>query len=129
MSFFVLWGFILWLCGALIFRVTGQFFLNPADQFLLILIFIATIPLIAVATYPVYESKKICFSERPLAAILIALPGMLLDIFSVLFFRSVFPNLLPAAITYFSVTLLWGYSLILLTGFDLNQKKSGKRNA
>lgn len=122
MPFFVLWGCLLALLATSIFRVAGQFFINPEELSLLIFACIATIPLIAATTYPVYAWKKVSDSERPLAAVCIALPGMFLDIFTVSSFQSVFANMSPTANGYFAGALLWGYSLILLTGFTFKKQ-------
>jgi Family of unknown function (DUF5367) len=43
------------------------------------------------------------------------LPGMVLDVFSVLFFSQIFPNLSPKAVQPFSALLLWGYAVVLMT--------------
>jgi hypothetical protein len=90
MSFFLLWGFGLWLEATLALRVAGQFFFNLET---LLLTFALTVPLIAIATYPVYPARKLAPSERLVAAVYMVLPGMLLDVLSVLFFPLVFPNL------------------------------------
>ena len=50
------------------------------------------------------------------AAILVVLPGILLDTASVLWFSSVFPNLPPSAAMPFAALLLWAYGIALLAG-------------
>jgi hypothetical protein len=117
MGFFFLWGLFLWFVGTLAFRLVGQFILVADRPFLLLLTFAATVPVMAAAIYPIYSRKKISPSRRPLAAIFTVLPGMVLDVFSVLFFPVVFPNLAPSAVVPFSAILLWGYSILLLTSF------------
>lgn len=117
MFFFVLWGFLTWFVVTTAVRIAGQFFFNPESLSLLLLTFGVAVPLIALVTYPVYSWRKVKPSERPLAVMYMVLPGMLLDVFIILLFPYVFPNLSPTVVTPFSAWLLWGYTLALLTGF------------
>jgi Family of unknown function (DUF5367) len=124
MSFFIFLGFLYWLVASLVLRFVGQYFLNPENLSMMILLFVAMVPLMAIAIYPLYHQRKITFSERPLAAIYLMLPGMVLDVFSVLFFSQIFPNLLPEAIKLFSALLFWGYAVGFMTALiPLNVKQ------
>jgi len=78
--------------------------------------FIIAIPLILIATIPIYSLKKIKGTDRLLAAICIVLPGMLIDAVVLLVFDNIFPNLSADVDRYFASWLLWAYSLILITG-------------
>lgn len=87
---------------------------------LLIVTFVSAVPLIVVVTYPIYTVMKISRSERPAAATLIALPGILLDVLSLSFFGSVFPNLAALSAStdaLFGAWVLLAHGLILLSGF------------
>ncbi|UQX56011.1 DUF5367 domain-containing protein [Cytobacillus pseudoceanisediminis] len=94
-------------------------FLIPGQVFLVLSIFILAIPLIIIATYPYYYFREIPETERLKAAVQIALPGMLLDILSIIYFAKVFPNLTNDSLPLFASWLLWAYSLILITGFSI----------
>ncbi|UPW84870.1 DUF5367 family protein [Lysinibacillus sp. Ag94] len=61
--------------------------------------------------------KKIKGTERLLAAICIALPGMLIDAVVLLVFDDMFPNLSAVLDRYFASWLLWACSLFVMTGF------------
>ncbi|MCS0787047.1 DUF5367 domain-containing protein [Cytobacillus firmus] len=113
------WGFLLWMSATILFRLFGQIFLIPGQVFLVLSIFILAIPLIIIATYPYYYFRKIPETERLKAAVQIALPGMLLDILSIIYFAKVFPNLTNDSLPLFASWLLWAYSLILITGFSI----------
>jgi hypothetical protein len=117
MPFFLLWGFLLWLGTTLLFRVAGQFLLNPDVPLVLLVTFAAAIPLVGVTTYPLYRWRSVGRAERLSAAGFIAVPGMLLDVFSISFASAFFPNLTPSAAAYFAAWVLRIYSLVLLTGF------------
>jgi hypothetical protein len=116
------WGFLLWISATLLFRFFGQMFLIPGNSLLLLITFILAIPLIALATYPYYYLRKIPESKRLTASVQIALPGMILDIFSVIYFNKVFLNLHIDSLPFFAAWLLWAYSLILISGFSIKTK-------
>jgi len=119
----VAWGFLLWLVATLLFRFWGHLFLIPEHKPLLFVTFLMGIPLITAATYPYYYFMKIPGHKLTLTAIQIAVPGMFLDIFSMIFFSNVFPNLHNDSLPYFAAWLLWAYSLILITGIPLKRKR------
>lgn len=119
MGYFLGWGVLLWLIATVFFRLVGQLLLNPESFVLVVLTFVVTVPLIAAVTYPVYAKREIVPTERPVAAICIALPGMIVDVVSLSFFGALFPNLyaLPgSAGALFGAWMLWAYALILLSG-------------
>lgn len=120
----VVWGFLLWFSATMLFRFLGQLFLIPGNELLLLITFILAIPLITLATYPYYYWRKIPESERLVASVQIALPGMILDIFSIMYFNKVFPNLHIDSLPYFAAWLLWAYSLILISGFPIKMKSN-----
>lgn len=110
-------GFLGWLIATIAFRLVGQYLLDPTNVNLPIGVFLAT-PLVAVIVMTgIYLWQQVKAIERPKAALLIAVPGMLLDVVSVLYFPTVFPNIDPSANILFAGLMLWGYSSILLTGF------------
>ncbi|WP_436376007.1 DUF5367 domain-containing protein [Cytobacillus sp. BC1816] len=115
----IAWGVLLWMSATILFRLFGQIFLIPEQVFFVLAIFILAIPLITIATYPYYYFRNIPETERLKAAVQIALPGMLLDILSIIYFAKVFPNLTDVSLPLFASWLLWAYSLILLTGFSI----------
>ncbi|MBD1906004.1 DUF5367 domain-containing protein [Funiculus sociatus GB2-A5] len=117
MLFFSIWGFFLWLVVTILVRFAGEFLLNPDNFMVVLLTFVFTAPLIAAVTYPIYIWRKLPTSERPLAAIYTLLTGMFLDVFIVLFYPVILPNLSPIEIRIYSALLLWAYSWGLLSGF------------
>lgn len=124
--FFLFWGFLVWLSASAIFRLTGQFFFILNSPVLLIVSYILVIPLIIVLTLPIYRWKKLNSNQQLKAAILIALPGMLLDTIVLIFFPVIFTNLKPETDRIFGSWLLWAYSLILLSGFSYKRRNLNK---
>jgi RsiW-degrading membrane proteinase PrsW (M82 family) len=119
----IAWGLVLWISATALFRLFGQFFLDPSKSLPIVLTFFFTIPLIAVSVLPFYYLRKIPELKRLQSAVLIALPGMILDVLSLIYFDIVFPNLTTASQPIFAAWLLWAYSLILISGFPIQYKR------
>lgn len=113
--FFIL-GFLLWLIATIALRLLGQFLLDPTNVTLTIAVFIGLVLLVPL-TSAIYIWKNVAIQDQPTVAIQVALPGMLLDVGSILFFPVVFPNINPVANVLFAALMLWGYSLILISCF------------
>ncbi|MDN4492720.1 DUF5367 family protein [Ureibacillus aquaedulcis] len=118
------WGFLLWLLATILFRFFGQLLLIPGNELLVIVSFLIALPLIAIATYPYYIIRKIPQSKRLYTSVQIALPGMLLDTLSIIYFEKLFPNLHIDSLPFFASWLLWAYSLILISGFPKRSKST-----
>ncbi|WP_163581898.1 DUF5367 domain-containing protein [Gracilibacillus saliphilus] len=121
--FFLLWGVLIWLGASAIFRFAGQYFFTSENYTLLIVTYILVIPLILALTLLLYRYKNLDSTEQVKAAILIALPGMLIDAIVLIYFEDIFVNLDPRLDGVFGSWLLFAYSLILLSGF-LSRKSS-----
>lgn len=117
MRFFLCLGFGIWLVASALFRFVGHYFFILEQPLLMIATYILAIPIVWVATIPIYSLKKTKDTERLVAAVCIVLPGMLIDAVVLLVFNNVFPNLSADLDRYFASWLLWAYSLILITGF------------
>ncbi len=132
MPLFVLIGFIVWLAATVVFRLWGAELLAPHTP-LLWISFIGVVPVIALLMKLAFALGKAAPAERPLATLLMALPGMLLDVISTSFHRLVFPEIPESEFYLFSAWLLWAYSLVLLVGiFPAIRAKyllSSKQNA
>ncbi|WP_248926845.1 DUF5367 family protein [Paenibacillus hamazuiensis] len=115
-TFFLVWGFLLWLAATVIFHFLGDWMIEAGNWLKIVISFVAAVPLIYGCTLPVYAALHIPPAERLHCAACIALPGMLLDIFSLPFHRTVFPTLADNSIPLLAAWLLWAYSLILASG-------------
>jgi hypothetical protein len=80
-------------------------------------VFVSAIPLMASVTYPVYRWLGIPHALRGSAAALMSVPGMFLDVLLVLSAESVLPAMGEGAVINFGALLLFGYAIVLLTGF------------
>lgn len=115
MRFFIYFGFMLWLAATLIFKFWGDVLVDPSRPFIWFS-FILIAPGILLFLHWLFRDRNISPADRPKAALLIAIPGMLLDLFSITFHSVVFPDIPGAYLHLFFVWLMWAYSLILLGG-------------
>ncbi|MEC0207996.1 DUF5367 family protein [Paenibacillus ehimensis] len=132
MPLFAVIGFVVWLAATVVFRLWGAELLMPHTP-LLWVTFIGVVPVVAFLLKLAFAWGKAAPADRPLAALLMALPGMLLDIVSTSFHRLVFPAIPASGLYLFSAWLLWAYSLILLGGIlqaiRAKYRVSSKQNA
>lgn len=122
----ILWGLTVWFAVAVVIRLAGHVLLSPENQFLFLAFFVSVIPLMVAVTYPIYRLFSIPSSSRGTAAALMSIPGMFLDVLLVLYADIVFPRMGPMAVINFAAILLFGYAIVLLTGF-LPQKSTRTR--
>lgn len=113
----VVWGVTVWFAVAVSIRVAGHVLLSPANPLLVFGFFVSVVPLMALVTYPVYRWLGIPRGARPAAAALMSLPGMFLDVLLVLSAGTVLPGMEVRAVVNFGAILLFGYAVVLSTGF------------
>lgn len=110
---FVWIGLAVWLAATLAIRLGGGRLLPTGNPAGLALLFGVTALVIALFLFRLVRALPT--PEAGLrAAVLIVLPGLLLDTGSVLWFQSVFPNLPDSAGMPFAALLLWCYGIALL---------------
>ncbi|RAR41903.1 DUF5367 family protein [Paenibacillus sp. MDMC362] len=114
--FFLAWGFVLWLAATVIFHFWGDWLIDVRHPIRTAVSFIIAIPLIYGCIAPLFSSLGIPYSDRARLSIYIALPGMLLDILSLLFHPFVFPLIPVESIHVLIAWLFWAYSFIFLAG-------------
>jgi hypothetical protein len=98
-------------------RLVGHVLLSPTTPWLVAAVFVSAIPLMAAVTYPVYRRFGIPHELRASAAALMSIPGLFLDVLLVVSAETVFPAMEQAAVVHFAALLLFGYAIVLLTGF------------
>lgn len=113
----LLWGLGVWVAVAILIRLTGHILLSPTNTLLLTAFFVSVIPLMLSVTYPVYWWLGLSPDAQRSAAALMSIPGMFLDVLLILFAETVFPAMTTAAVVQFGAILLFGYAIVLVTGF------------
>ncbi len=100
-----LWGLGVWLGGTVAMRLAGQHLLHPGHLGETLLLFLISFPLMA------WLVRRLCRQlpreEWPGGAISLALPTLLADPFSSLFFTVVFPNMPSETAGLFGGWILW----------------------
>ncbi|MBD1925718.1 DUF5367 domain-containing protein [Trichocoleus sp. FACHB-90] len=125
-GFFFFMSFLIWLVATVIMRLWGHTFFIPENNFSMGSSFLFSLVFLPLLAYALFRWKKVQPHQRRDAAICLAIPGMLLDVVTTYFFTQVFPNVLPAADGAFGAWLLWGYALVLITGFITGQKSKSQ---
>lgn len=115
-SFYLTAGLLVWLAATLAIRLLGQYVFIPDNTVVIVAAFVGLTILMAMLMPALYRFKRLYATERLFAAVLFALPGIVLDAGNIYFFSWVFPNLPPQADSLFAAWLFWGYSVALLTG-------------
>lgn len=106
-------GLAVWLVATLAIRLGGGRVFRTDDTTHAVLLFAITALVIGAAISLLV--RRLENREAGLrAAVLVVLPGMLLDTGSVLWFPAVFPNLPASAGMPFASLLLWAYGVALL---------------
>ena len=113
----ILWGLSVWFAVAILIRLAGHILLSPTNTLLLTAFFLSVIPFMLSVTDPVYWWLGLSSDAQRGAAALMALPGMFLDVLLILFAGTVFPAMATEAVVHFGAILLFGYAIVLLTGF------------
>lgn len=113
----VAWGVGVWAAVAVFIRLVGHVLLAPSAPAVVAGFFVAVGPLMALVTYPVYRRFDVPAADRPTAAAAMSVPGLFLDVLLVLGAGLALPNLSRGAVVNFGAVLLFGYAVVLLTGF------------
>lgn len=113
----VAWGLVVWAGVFVLIRLVGHRLLAPETPVVVAAFFAATVPLMALVTYPIYVRFRITQIHRPWAAAVMSLPGMFLDVILIVFAGITLPNLSDAAVINFAAILLFGYAVVLVTGY------------
>ena len=114
-------GFGVWLAATLVFRIAGHEFFKYEDLAVMIVIYIATVVGILAVAFGLFRWQNLTQQQQIPAAVLLALPGMFLDVVSIEFFEDIFPNMETMADGPFGAWLLWAYALVLLSAFIPNK--------
>jgi hypothetical protein len=113
-------GLILWAAATALFRFAGHFFFVP-DSAILTLVFSLSVPLVALVTFLVLMWLGEDPSDRAETAIALAMPGMLIDVWIVNNYDTIFPNLDPMLGQTFGAFMLLGYATMIITGLFLTR--------
>src|SRR5271166_2573052 len=100
-------GLVIWGAGTAVLRLAGQRLLHPGNWQRTLILFAVSFPLMAWIVRRLCRRFQLPRERWPLGAISIALPTLVLDPFSSVFFPAVFPNMPPEAAGLFGGWMLW----------------------
>lgn len=109
-------GVGVWLVATVVLWIGGSVLLDPGAPLIVFGVFVVVVPAMILLTFAAFIWREIRPAARPAAAILLVLPGMLLDVVMVSFFGTFFPNLEQGSVRYFAGLLLLAYGTVLLVG-------------
>ncbi len=114
--FSLLFGFVIWLIGTIIFRFWGADFFQTDSLIVMLAFYVLCIPILYLMVQFVFNRFQLKDAERLKSAVLMVIPGMLLDTFCVAFHPVVFPEITSRQAVILGSILLWMYLVVLLAG-------------
>ena len=114
-------GFGVWLLATLVFRLAGHLFFLDNNAPLLAIIWLLTIAVLQTFCLALFRRYRLDRAHRCEAAILLALPGMILDAVVTEAFAAVFPNMPGSSAASFGAWLLAAYAAVLLAALIPSQ--------
>ncbi len=109
-------GFAIWLVATIVVRLAGQRFFLTDNSVVMIVIWALTAVALFIVAQAIFRWRNLPQNERYLAAILLVLPGQLIDGLVVNAFVDVFPNMPAVAAGPFGAWLLLAYGVVLVAG-------------
>jgi glycerol uptake facilitator-like aquaporin len=100
-------GLVIWLAATISLRVAGQHLLRPDDLRGTMILFGVSFPLMAWLVRRLSTGAHLPPEQFLAGAVSVALPTLLLDPFSCVFFPVLFPNMAPQVAGVFGGWLLW----------------------
>ncbi|EMA01249.1 DUF5367 family protein [Haloferax denitrificans] len=110
-------GLAIALVAGLVFRVVGQLVLVPSRPLATAAVFALTVPAMWALAVGVFRWRGLSGGARREAAVLLVVPGMLVDAVSTALFSVVYPNMGLGAAGLFGGLLLLAYATVLVAGF------------
>ena len=114
--FSLVFGFSVWLMATLAFHFWGHTFFLIDNPLLLSTFFLGTAPLLWLLAQWVFNYLGLEGSQRLESAVLMAVPGMISDVFCLKFSAIVFPTLTNEQAIVLGAWILWAYVIVLLIG-------------
>jgi xanthine/uracil permease len=100
-------GLIIWAVATIALRFVGEHVLRPGNWVSVLLLFIFSFPLMAWLARAICLRANLPHEQWPIGSISLAMPTLLLDPFSCIFFSEMFPKIAPEMAGVFGGWLLW----------------------
>jgi hypothetical protein len=113
---FLLVGFVAWAVATVGLRLGGHYVFDPGAPLVVAAVYAGTVPGMMALAVVLFRWQNVRGAARTQAAAALVLPGMLLDVFAIAWFGTVFPNMAGGASNYFAGQILLAYGSILVAG-------------
>jgi hypothetical protein len=115
-------GFVLWIAVAVVFRVVGQDYFQAGQG---VMWFFLTLPIgTLVVTYALLKIMRVAPTDRAEAASIMVVPGLLVGIYEITSYATVFPNLDVGLNGAFASLMFACYTAMILAGIVASRLQS-----
>ena len=124
-------GLVVWLIATLAVRFWGHLFFLIENNIAISILFTSTIPILYFLIQWTFNRFQLTQETQLKSAVLMALPGMLCDVFCIQFHSFVFPLLTIEQAILLGSWVIWAYFFTILIGLLSKVKNTGvsvKRN-
>ncbi|MGH1336214.1 MAG: DUF5367 family protein [Aureispira sp.] len=115
-KFSLAFGLVVWLVATLIVSFWGHLFFSIENNIAISLLFIGTIPPLYLLIQWVFNRFQLNQETQFRSSVLMALPGMLCDVFCIQFHSFVFPLLTIEQVVLLGAWIIWTYFFTILIG-------------
>ncbi|MEM9895923.1 MAG: DUF5367 family protein, partial [Bacteroidota bacterium] len=98
------------------FRLIGQYFFLTDNTAVMTTLYLGVVPVLVIVAHIFFKKFQLRSLQPVLSAVLMVIPGLILDAFVVLFFSYVLPNMPAHADASFGSWLMWAYGSVLVFG-------------
>ncbi len=123
-KFSLAFGFFVWLVATLVFSFWGHTFFPVAAGLMLFAFYLLVVPVLYFLVNWVFQQFALSDNEKIRSALLMALPGMFLDVLCIRSHAWVFPGFTTDQVIGLGSWVLWVYGIVLLLGFLLKDRKA-----
>jgi hypothetical protein len=120
-------GFLIWLIATIVFRLAGHLFFLAENAWVLLAHYAIVVPALWALANGLFHYFKLQAGQSVYAAVLMVLPGMLLDTFFIQFFSTLMPNMPASSASSFGAWLMWSYFWVLVSGIVYSLKHGGTK--
>ena len=109
-------GFLVWLLATILFKIAGHYFFLVDNVLVLLILYFILIPALGFISTSVFNKFNLNNLESVKSAVVMVLPGMLLDTLCIQFFEKIFLNMPEIYSKTFASWLMFAYSIVLISG-------------
>lgn len=109
-------GFLVWLLATILFKIAGHYFFLVDNVLVMLILYFILIPALGFISTSVFNKFNLNNLESVKSAVVMVLPGMLLDTLCIQFFEKIFLNMPEIYSKTFASWLMFAYSIVLISG-------------